>query len=85
MSISCIIDNITKTVLCNDFCFFVNYTCFRKNFQFPVVLAKCSVCFVLLDAVKYFMKLLESPHQNVCEQAVWALGNIIGKTELLAG
>jgi len=31
------------------------------------------------------MKLLESPHQNVCEQAVWALGNIIGKTELLAG
>ena len=27
------------------------------------------------------MKLLESPHQNVCEQAVWALGNIIGKIE----
>jgi len=25
-----------------------------------------------------FLKLLESPHQNVCEQAVWALGNIIG-------
>ena len=37
------------------------------------------ICFLLLDAVKYFMKLLESPHQNVCEQAVWALGNIIGK------
>ena len=33
------------------------------------------------DAVKYFMKLLESPHQNVCEQAVWALGNIIGKVD----
>lgn len=33
---------------------------------------------VKADAVKYFMKLLESPHQNVCEQAVWALGNIIG-------
>ncbi|XP_028401345.1 importin subunit alpha-3-like [Dendronephthya gigantea] len=29
-------------------------------------------------AVPYFMKLLYSPHQNVCEQAVWALGNIIG-------
>ena len=27
------------------------------------------------------MKLLESPHQNVCEQAVWALGNIIGMIE----
>ena len=24
------------------------------------------------------MELLNSPHQNVCEQAVWALGNIIG-------
>uniref|UniRef100_A0A8D3D1M9 Importin subunit alpha n=1 Tax=Scophthalmus maximus TaxID=52904 RepID=A0A8D3D1M9_SCOMX len=25
-----------------------------------------------------FLRLLHSPHQNVCEQAVWALGNIIG-------
>ena len=25
------------------------------------------------------MRLLESNHQNVCEQAVWALGNIIGQ------
>ncbi len=30
-------------------------------------------------AVPLFLRLLESPHQNVCEQAVWALGNIIGK------
>ena len=29
------------------------------------------------------MKLLYSPHQNVCEQAVWALGNIIGMEILL--
>lgn len=29
-------------------------------------------------AVTHFMRLLESKHQNVCEQAVWALGNIIG-------
>jgi len=29
-------------------------------------------------AVPLFLQLLESPHQNVCEQAVWALGNIIG-------
>ena len=41
----------------------------------------CVLSNLFLDAVKYFMKLLESPHQNVCEQAVWALGNIIGKTE----
>jgi hypothetical protein len=30
------------------------------------------------DAVPLFLRLLYSPHQNVCEQAVWALGNIIG-------
>lgn len=30
------------------------------------------------DAVPLFLDLLRSPHQNVCEQAVWALGNIIG-------
>lgn len=29
-------------------------------------------------AVPHFLDLLGSPHQNVCEQAVWALGNIIG-------
>ncbi|XP_013409562.1 importin subunit alpha-3-like, partial [Lingula anatina] len=29
-------------------------------------------------AVPLFLRLLESQHQNVCEQAVWALGNIIG-------
>jgi len=29
-------------------------------------------------AVPLFLQLLHSPHHNVCEQAVWALGNIIG-------
>jgi len=29
-------------------------------------------------AVPLFLQLLRSPYQNVCEQAVWALGNIIG-------
>ncbi|XP_075212134.1 karyopherin alpha3 [Lycorma delicatula] len=29
-------------------------------------------------AVPLFLQLLSSSHQNVCEQAVWALGNIIG-------
>lgn len=33
---------------------------------------------VKAGAVPYFIKLLESQHQNVCEQAVWALGNIAG-------
>merc|ERR1712062_810024 len=30
------------------------------------------------NAVPLFLTLLKSPQQNVCEQAVWALGNIIG-------
>jgi len=29
---------------------------------------------VAAGAVPYFLELLASPHQNVCEQAVWALG-----------
>lgn len=33
---------------------------------------------VSAGAVPLFLKLLHSPKQNVCEQAVWALGNIIG-------
>ena len=33
-------------------------------------------------AVPHFLQLLHSPHQNVCEQAVWALGNIIGMSWL---
>ena len=33
---------------------------------------------VICGAVEHFIRLLHSPHQNVCEQAVWALGNIIG-------
>lgn len=37
------------------------------------------VCCLYADAVPLFLRLLHSPHQNVCEQAVWALGNIIGE------
>lgn len=33
---------------------------------------------VRAGAVPLFLRLLESSNQNVCEQAVWALGNIIG-------
>lgn len=33
---------------------------------------------VKAGAVPLFIRLLQSPHTNVCEQAVWALGNIAG-------
>ena len=35
--------------------------------------------------VAKFVKLLNSPHAQVCEQAVWALGNIAGKYHAKAG
>ncbi len=35
------------------------------------------------NAVPLFLQLLTSNHQNVCEQAVWALGNIIGDGPVL--
>ena len=31
------------------------------------------------NALPCLLRLLNSPHPNVCEQAVWALGNLIGK------
>jgi hypothetical protein len=31
------------------------------------------------NALPFLLRLLHSPHSNVCEQAVWALGNLIGK------
>ncbi|XP_028035747.1 importin subunit alpha-4 [Bombyx mandarina] len=34
-------------------------------------------------AVPVFLQLLMSPHENVCDQAVWALGNIIGDGPVL--
>lgn len=37
-----------------------------------------TIAVVNSNAVPLFLNLLRSPHQNVCEQAVWALGNIIG-------
>lgn len=56
---------LTSSVLCiADWCVLLSLT------------LSLSVC---VDAVPLFLRLLLSPHQNVCEQAVWALGNIIGE------
>lgn len=72
-----------------DMCFFL----FGFGSGNAVYHWSCTIChlgqafnssiFVFPDAVPLFLRLLHSPHQNVCEQAVWALGNIIGKQCLL--
>lgn len=38
---------------------------------------------VQAGAVPLFLKLLQSSSQNVCEQAVWALGKCSGREELV--
>ncbi|XP_003737723.1 importin subunit alpha-4-like [Galendromus occidentalis] len=40
--------------------------------------SKQTIAVVQAGAVPLFLELLQSPQQNVCEQSVWALGNIIG-------
>lgn len=36
---------------------------------------------VQANAVPLFLNLLSSPHQNVCEQAVWALGKFVAPVD----
>lgn len=59
------------------------WSCFIISVRKTVVICLTLVCFLCVDAVPLFLRLLHSPHQNVCEQAVWALGNIIGESLLV--
>lgn len=56
------------------------FSIFKKSNWYIIISSDLndSMCFLPSDAVPLFLRLLHSPHQNVCEQAVWALGNIIG-------
>ena len=72
-----------KSYSCNDY-ISGRYVCskFKLHWSWDkVCLSQIQIILALnfSGAVPLFLRLLESPHQNVCEQAVWALGNIIGK------
>lgn len=45
---------------------------------FLFISASFHLSFLIIGAVPVLIKLLSSPHFKVCEQAVWALGNITG-------
>ena len=45
-----------------------------------IICVNCFMFVLFLGGIEIFMKLLTSTETNVCEQAVWALGNIAGKS-----
>lgn len=58
-----------------------NYVCLDQQHyisHFVLGNAEQTACVVKAGAIPKFVALLKSQEENVCEQAIWALGNIAG-------
>ncbi|CAF1269460.1 unnamed protein product [Rotaria magnacalcarata] len=80
---------IDQLIQCNFLPIFVEYLTYDQcsDLQFEAAWALTNIAsgnsqqtqaVADANAFPYLLRLLHSPHANVCEQAVWALGNLIG-------
>ena len=72
------IQHLLKLIYLKLLYFFLKKECL--HFLFFLEIFSFSPIFFFLGAVDEFIRLLTSKHEQVCEQSVWALGNIAGRS-----